>query len=190
MKKVFFSLLLSATTLVASAQNLWKVDKAHAQVKFGITHLGISTVSGAFTDFDASFTYSKSDYTDLSFSFTAKTGSINTGIAQRDDHLRSADFFDAAQNPEITFVTKGVKKLKKDKFQLSGDLTLHGVTKTVKLEVWNRGTITNPMSQKPTTGFQVTGKIKRADFNLGNNFPAPMLSEEVTIIADGEFPKE
>lgn len=190
MKKLFFSLLFSAATLAASAQNVWQVDKAHAQVKFDVTHLGISTVSGAFTDFDASFKYSKADYSDLTFSFTAKTASITTGIGQRDEHLKSPDFFDAAKNPEITFETKGLKKISKDKYQITGDLTLHGVTKSVTLDLWYRGSITNPMSKKPTTGFKVTGLIKRADFNLGANFPAPMISEEVTLTADGEFTKE
>lgn len=190
MKKLILSLLLSASSLVAFSQNVWQVDKAHAQVKFDVTHLGISTVSGAFTDFDASFKYSKSDYSDLTFSFTAKTASITTGIGQRDEHLKSPDFFDAAKNPEITFVTKGLKKISKDKFQISGDLTLHGVTKPVTFDVWYRGVITNPMSKKPTTGFKVTGIIKRADFSLGTNFPAPMISEEVTITADGEFSQE
>lgn len=190
MKRIILSLLFSAGLFVAHAQNVWKVDKAHAQVKFDVTHLGISTVSGAFTDFDASFNYSKSDYSDLTFNFSAKTASITTGIGQRDEHLKSPDFFDAAKNPEISFSTKGLKKISKDKFQLIGDLTLHGVTKPVTLDVWYRGVITNPMSKKPTTGFKVTGSIKRADFNLGTNFPAPMISEEVTITADGEFAQE
>jgi polyisoprenoid-binding protein YceI len=187
MKKIFLIIQLVAVSLGAMAQSVWTNDKAHSQLKFDITHLGVSTVSGAFTDFDATITASKLDFSDASFTLTAKTASINTGIEKRNDHLKSADFFDAANIPELTFKSTGLKSSGKDKYQLTGNLTMHGITKPVTLELWYRGTITNSMNKKPVAGFRATGMIKRADFNLGTKFAAPMLSEEVMIIADGEF---
>ncbi|KAA6439428.1 YceI family protein [Dyadobacter flavalbus] len=187
MKKLVLVFLFLNCSLFVSAQSVWKSDKAHSQLKFDITHLGVSTVSGAFTDFDATITASKPDFSDAIFTLTAKTESINTGVDKRNEHLKSADFFDAAANPEITFKSSTVKSAGKDKFQVTGDLTMHGVTKPVTLELTHRGTVTNPMSKKPVAGFRATGTVKRADFGIGAKFPAPMLSEEVTIIADGEF---
>jgi len=187
MKKITLSALLFVSSFAAFAQTAWKSDKAHSQLKFDITHLGVSTVSGDFTDFDATIQSSKPDFSDAVFALTAKTASINTGVEKRNDHLKSADFFDSAANPELSFKSTGVKKISDGKYQLSGDLTMHGVTKPVMLDLWYRGTISNPMNKKPVAGFRATGTIKRADFSIGTKFPAPMLSEEVTITADGEF---
>lgn len=189
MKKITFLVLILAASISTFAQT-WKSDKAHSQLKFDITHMGLSTVSGSFTDFEGTVTASKADFSDAKFELTAQTTSINTGIGQRDDHLRSADFFDAASNPAITFKSTSLTKVSDGKYKLAGDLTLHGVTKPVTLDLWYRGTAENPMSKKPTAGFRVTGSIKRTDFGIGSKFPAAMLSEEVAIFADGEFVKQ
>jgi len=187
MKKVLFIIQFVALSVGAFAQQVWQNDKAHSQLKFDITHLGVSTISGAFSDFDATVSATKPDFSDAVFELTAKTGSINTGIEKRDDHLKSPDFFDAATNSEIKFKSTSLKSAGKDKYQLTGNLTMHGVTKPVTVELWYRGTITNEMSKKQVAGFRATGTVKRADFNIGPKFAPPMLSEEVKIIADGEF---
>ncbi len=189
MKKITCFVLLLAASLSTFAQT-WKSDKAHSQLKFDITHMGISTVSGVFTDFTATITATKADFSDASFTLTAKTGSINTGVEMRDNHLKSPDFFDAAKNAELSFKSTSLKKTGEGKYQLTGDLTMHGVTKPVTLDLWYRGTIDNPMTKKPVAGFRATGTIKRSDFGIGAKFAPPMLSEEVTITADGEFGKE
>ena len=186
MKQILFSALLAVSSLTGFAQT-WKSDKAHSQLKFDITHLGISTVSGAFTDFDATITSAKPDFSDASFSLTAKTASINTGVEKRNDHLKSPDFFDAAANPELNFKSTSFKKVSESKYQLTGDLTMHGVTKPVSLDLIYRGTVTNPSSKKAVAGFRATGTIKRSDFGIGPKFQVPLLSEEVIITADGEF---
>lgn len=186
MKKLSLLLLLSVFSLGVSAQT-WKNDKNHSQLKFDITHLGVSTVSGAFTDFEATITASKPDFSDAVFALTAKTASINTGVDRRNEHLKSADFFDVATMPELSFKSTGIKSAGKDKYQLTGDLTMHGVTKPVTLELWNRGIFVNPQNKKQVAGFRATGIVKRADFGIGPKFSPPMISEEVTIIADGEF---
>ncbi|WP_138484289.1 YceI family protein [Dyadobacter bucti] len=187
MKKLSLLVFLSVCAFAVSAQKTWKNDKPHSQLKFDITHLGVSTISGAFTEFDATITAAKPDFSDATFNLTAKTASIETHVEKRNDHLKSADFFDAAANPELTFKSTSLKSAGKDKYKLSGDLTMHGVTKPVTLDLTYRGTITNPQSKKPVAGFRAIGTVKRADFGIGPKFPAPMLSEEVTIIADGEF---
>ncbi|OZI07872.1 polyisoprenoid-binding protein [Siphonobacter sp. BAB-5385] len=190
MKKLALSLLFTAFSLASMAQSTWKVDKNHAQLKFDVTHTGISTVSGAFTDFDATVTATKEDFSDATFEFTGQTASINTGVEKRDAHLKSPDFFDAAQYPTLTFKSTSLKKDGADKYKLMGNLTLHGVTKPVTLDLWYRGTITNPNNKKQAAGFRATGTIKRSDFGIGSKFPANMLSEEVMITADGEFGKQ
>ncbi len=190
MKKVLILVQFVVLSLGAFAQSTWQNDKAHSQLKFDITHLGVSTISGSFSDFDATITASKPDFSDAKFELTGKTASIHTGIEKRDDHLKSPDFFDAATNPEIKFKSTGLQSKESDKYILTGDLTMHGVTKPITLELWYRGTIINSMSKKPVAGFRATGVVKRADFNIGPKFAPPMLSEEVVIIADGEFGKK
>lgn len=189
MKKT--SIVLSAVAfLIFSAFTVateWKSDKAHSRLGFTVTHLGISDVTGSFKNFDVTVNSTKADFSDAKFELTADVNSINTDIEMRDNHLKSPDFFDAAKFPTLTFKSKELKNVGKNKYKLTGDLTLHGVTKPVTMDVLYRGTIENPMSKKPTAGFQLTGTIKRSDFGIGGGFPAPMLSDEVIIKADGEF---
>lgn len=187
MKKVF---LIAATCVAFTAFTTlatWTNDDAHSQLGFTVTHLGISDVSGTFNDFDVTVQSSKPDFSDASFELTAKVGSINTRVDARDNHLKSADFFDAEKFPTITFKSTGIKNAGKNKFKLSGNLTMHGVTKPVTMDLVYRGTVENPMSKKKTAGFQLSGTVKRSDFGIGGKFPAPMISDEVRIKADGEF---
>lgn len=189
MKKVF---LLAATALFGTgvfAQSTWKVDKAHSHLTFTVTHLAVSDVDGTFKDFDATITASKPDFSDAKVQFTANTASVNTGVDQRDNHLKSADFFDVAKYPTVTFASTSIKPASSGHYTLKGNLTLNGVTKPVTLDLWYRGTITNPMSKAADAGFQVTGTVKRSDFNFGSKFGSPMLSDEVVFKASGEFGK-
>jgi polyisoprenoid-binding protein YceI len=190
MKKL--TLILAAViTLTAFTTGItkWVNDDPHSQLGFTVTHLGIADVSGTFNDFDVTVVSSKDDFSDAVFELTAQTASIDTRVEARNNHLKSADFFDAAKFPTLTFKSTKIRQTGKDRYQLTGDLTLHGVTKTVSLDLLYKGSVENPMSKKATAGFQVTGTIKRSDFNLGSGFPAPMISDEVRIKADGEFVK-
>lgn len=190
MKKL--TLFLAAViTLTAFTTGItkWVNDDPHSQLGFTVTHLGIADVSGTFNDFDVTVVSSKDDFSDAVFELSAKTASIDTRVEARNNHLKSADFFDAEKFPALTFKSTKIRKTSKDHYQLTGDLTLHGVTKTVTLDLLYKGSVENPMSKKATAGFQVTGTIKRSDFNLGSGFPAPMISDEVRIKADGEFIK-
>ncbi|HEX2532657.1 MAG TPA: YceI family protein [Chitinophagaceae bacterium] len=187
MKKAILLLSAFAALTAFTALAPWKNDDAHSQLTFTVAHLGISDVSGTFNDFDVQVTSSKPDFSDAVFELTAQVASIDTRVEMRDNHLKSADFFDAAKFQTISFKSTGLTKAGKDQYKLAGNLTLHGVTKPVTLDLTYRGTVENPMSKKQTAGFQVSGVIRRSDFNLGSGFPAPMISDEVRIKADGEF---
>ena len=190
MKKIFAVLATALLMQTASfAQTTWKVDKAHSNVKFTITHLAVSDVDGSFKDFDATITTAKPDFSDAKVNFTANTASVNTENERRDGHLKGEDFFDSAKFPTLTFVSTGIKAVGTNKYKLSGNLTLHGVTKPVVFDMLYRGTVTNPMSKQPTAGVKVSGTIKRTDFNFGSKYGSPMLSDEVVITASGEFGK-
>ena len=185
-------LLLIATAFVAltaftTFSGTWTNDDPHSQLGFTVTHLGIADVSGTFNDIDVTVKSTKTDFSDASFELTAKTASIDTRVEQRNNHLKSADFFDVEKYPTLNFTSTSLKKTAENNYQLNGDLTIHGVTKPVSMNLIYKGTVENPMSKKPTAGFQITGTIKRSDFNIGGKFPSAMISDEVSIKADGEF---
>lgn len=189
MKRIAFIFVALLTFSSFVSDSAWKNDKAHSELLFTVTHLGISDVTGSFTDFDATITSSKEDFSDAVFTLSAKTSSVNTRVEMRDNHLKSADFFDAEKFPTLDFKSTKLTPAGKGKFKVSGNLTLRGVTKPVSLELTYRGTVENPMSKKPTAGFQATGVIKRSEFGFGSKFPAPMISDEVRLVANGEFQK-
>lgn len=188
MKKILVILVafLSLTAFTV-AVSTWQNDDAHSQLGFTVTHLGIADVSGTFNDFDVTIQSSKPDFSDAIVELTARTASIDTRVEARDNHLRSADFFDVAKYPEMHFKSTSIKQAGRNNYKLTGDLSLHGIKKQVTMDFRYKGTVENPMSKKQTAGFQVTGVIYRSDFNLGSGFPPPMISNEVLIKADGEF---
>lgn len=187
MKKVFFIAAAFVAFTAFTTLATWTNDDPHSQLGFTVTHLGVSDVSGTFNDFDVTVQSSKPDFSDASFELTAKVASIDTRVDARDNHLKSADFFDAEKYPVISFKSTSLKKAGKNKYKLAGNLTMHGITKPVTMDLAYRGTVENPMSKKKTAGFQLTGTVKRSDFGVGGKFPAPMISDEVRIKADGEF---
>lgn len=188
MKKLFLiATAFVALTAFTTFSGTWTNDDPHSQLGFTVTHLGIADVSGTFNDIDVTVKSAKPDFSDASFELTAKTASIDTRVEQRNNHLKSADFFDVEKYPSLTFKSTSLKKTSENKYQLNGDLTIHGVTKPVTMSLFYKGTVENPMSKKPTAGFQITGTIKRSDFNIGSKFPSAMISDEVSIKADGEF---
>lgn len=188
MKRMMFLLLMVAVSATSFAQQSWKSDPMHSRLGFKVTHLGISDIIGAFDKFEAAVTYSKPDMSDAVITLNADVSSINTAVEMRDNHLKSADFFDAVKYPKLTFKSTSIRSAGANKFKVTGDLTLHGVTKPVTMDMLFRGTGKNPAANNAeVAGVQVTGMIKRSDFGVGTKFPAPMISDEVWIQADGEF---
>ena len=188
MKKTNLVMLALLVAGSVSAQT-WNLDKAHAKLGFGVTHLLVSEVEGTFKSFDATINASKEDFSDAVIELSADVASINTENDQRDNHLKSPDFFDASKFEKLTFKSTSLKKVEGKKYILAGNLTLHGVTKPVELEVVLNGTAVHPYSKKTIAGFKVTGKIKRADFGIGEKTPGAIVSDEVNIHANAEFTK-
>ena len=168
----------------------WNVDNMHATLGFSVTHMGINDIQGQFKKFSSKITASKADLTDAVVEMTAEVSSISTDVEPRDKHLKSADFFDAEKFPTISFKSSSFTKVGDKKYKVKGPLTMHGVTKDVELEATLNGVTANPMSKKPTSGWKVTGKIKRNDFGIGASMPEAMLSNEVTLNANAEFVQE
>ena len=191
MKKLFVLLVAGSAALFAfkSAPATWNADKSHSKLGFVVTHLMITDVEGSFKNFESTITASKDDFSDAVVTLSADVNSVNTEDANRDGHLKTADFFDAEKFPKLTFKSTAVKKLAGNKFKVTGDLTLHGVTKSVTLDAALRGVTVNPQSKKTLAGFKVTGTIKRSDFALGSKYPNAMLSDEITLNANTEFVK-
>lgn len=193
MKKISLILALIAVFLTfnLNAQTVWKQDPNHSKLGFVVTHLSIADVTGYFTTFDVTVTSSQADFSDAIIEMTADINTINTGIEARDKHLKSADFFDAATYPTMTFKSTSIEKTGDNQFKLKGNLTMHGITKEITVDLIHRGTIQNPMANNAdVAGLQILGTLKRSDFNIGSTFPDFAISDEVRIKADGEFSKK
>lgn len=190
MKKTILSICVMLLAFGVSAQQSWSNDPMHSRLGFVVKHLTISEISGQFSDFSVKVKTSKPDYSDMKVSLSAKTSSISTGVEMRDNHLKTADFFDVQTYPEMTFESVSLKKITDKKFNLTGNLTIHGVTKPVTLTVVYYGTVVNPMNKKETFGFHITASIKRSDFGIGPKFPEQVVSDVVRIVADAEFSKD
>jgi polyisoprenoid-binding protein YceI len=189
MKKTIVLFAIALLSTAAFAQTTWKNDPMHSKLGFTITHLMVSDVDGIFKDFNCTIMASKSDFSDAKFQLTVNTASVNTDIDYRDKDLRGPNYFDVEKYPTITFTSTGISKASANHYKLNGNLTLKGVTKPVTMDLWYRGTINNPMSKKEDAGFKLTGVIKRTDFNFASQAGTTMLSDEITIIANGEFAK-
>lgn len=154
-----------ATPAVAQAST-WTLDKAHSEVGFSVKHLMVSNVRGRFTKFDGKIELNEKDVTKSVVNVDIDVGSIDTGNEKRDNHLRSADFFNAAKFPTMSFKSTKVEKAGANKLKVRGNLTLHGVTKPVVLEVEGpTGEITDPWGNKKR-GASASTTISRKDFGL------------------------
>ena len=182
MKKLFLA-VLGACTLIAHAAE-YDIDLAHSSATFKIKHLGISTVTGRFGKFSGTVDVDPAKLTSLKTSATIEIASVNTDNEKRDTHLKTTDFFDAAKFPQMTFVSKEVKETGKNKLSISGDLTLHGVTKPVVLDTEFGGELKDPWG-KEHVAFTATTTINRLDFGVGSDEKFPlggsMLGTEVRI---------
>jgi polyisoprenoid-binding protein YceI len=163
---------IAAIALVAAALPLfadtYTVDKEHSEAMFQIRHL-VSHVSGKFEDFDGTVNLDPKNPSATTVTFHLKAASINTGVAERDEHLRSADFFDAAKYPEISFTSTSVKPSgKKDVYSVTGNLTMRGVTKQVTLPVAFMGFIKDPWGNEKA-GFTLQTTLNRKDYGINWN---------------------
>jgi len=188
MKLRAFGLLLavSFTTAVWAQGSEWKIDPAHTTTGFTVRHMGISNVHGRFTKVEGAATIDDSDITKSSVSATMYVDSIDTGVQSRDNDLKSQNYFDAQQFPTITFKSKNVSKSGDNKLKVVGDLTIHGVTKEVTLDVDGPSA---PISQRQNKrrGLSATTSVNRKDFGVGAKTPSAMIGEDIKIDLDVEL---
>ena len=162
----------------------YKIDPAHSTIGFAVRHYEINWVDGRFKEFEGTIRYDDKDVTKSSVEFTAKVESIDTGVAARDKHLRTADFFEVEKYPTLTFKSTRVERKGKDAYVLHGDLTLKGVTKPVRLPFRLTGAIKDPRGNT-RVGVEAQTKLNRRDFGI--NFGGPLeagglqIGDEVNI---------
>ena len=189
MKKLNVLAALLFVAGMASAQTTWNLDKSHTNIQFNVTHMVVSEVNGAFTDFDATIVSKSDDFNGAEVTFTAKTASVNTGNENRDKHLKSDDFFNAEQFPEIKF--KGTIVKTGGKYQLKGDFTMRDVTKPVVFDISYGGQIDTGRGVK--AGFKFTGKVNRLEYGLkwSNKLASGELAvaDEVEVVVKVELNK-
>ncbi|MBS1593724.1 MAG: YceI family protein [Bacteroidetes bacterium] len=171
----------------------WTIDPTHSEVLFKVKHLVISNVTGSFNVFEGAAETGADDFSDAKITFSANVDSIDTNQAQRDAHLKSADFFDVANFPKLEFTSTSFSKKGDREYILKGDLTLHGVTKPVELAVEYGGTAKDPYGQTKA-GFEVTGKLNRSEYGLTWNAATEaggvVVSDEVKLLATVQVIKQ
>lgn len=148
-----------------STQKKWTIDNVHSEIQFRARHMVVSNVTGKFDRFESTV-YTNGDAIEgADISFSAETASVNTGQEQRDNHLRSDDFFNAEKFPQLTFRSRSFEKKSDETYTLTGDLTIRNVTKPISLEVEYGGVVKDPFGNQ-RSGFTVNGKVSRKEFGL------------------------
>ena len=169
----------------------WKIDSAHSEITFKVRHLMISNVSGSFTQFSGSIEFDEKNATQAHISAEIDPASINTREGNRDGHLKSPDFFDVASYPTITFNSTHIETTDAKHGKVTGDLTMHGVTKSVTLDVEFMGLGVNPMSRATSAAFTALTKINRKDWGLNWNVALEaggwLVGDEITLNLEVEL---
>jgi len=166
------------------------IDPTHSRVQFKVKHLMISNILGSFKEFEGKATMAENDLSTTVVSFSINTASIDTEVADRDTHLKSADFFDVENYPKIEFEGKGMTQKDEDTYELKGNLTIKGIVKPVTLSVEYGGLMNDPWGNKKA-GFSVSGEINRKDWGMVWNAALEtggvLVGEKIKILCDVEF---
>ena len=190
MKKLSLTASIIFFSTALFAQTKWNVDNVHSSVKFTVTHLVISEVEGSFKKFNGSISSPGADFTNAAVDFAVDINSISTDNDTRDNHLKSDDFFNAAQYPSMTFKSTSFKKVADNKYKLAGNLTIRNITKPVTFDVSYGGTVKDPYGNIKA-GFKATMVINRFDYNLKwNNLTeagGAVVGKDITINLRLEF---
>ncbi|MFZ5930187.1 MAG: YceI family protein [Pseudomonadota bacterium] len=182
---------MAALALPANAADKFLLDPTHASVLFGVSHLGFSKTFGRFNKVEGAFTLDADAPEKSSVVVTMDAASLDTNHEKRDEHLRGKDFFDVAQFPVLTYKSTSVKLTGEKTAIVTGDLTMHGVTKSVPLDVTLVNVGPNPMDPTKTkivAGFSARGTLKRSEFGMG--YAAPLLGDDVEIIIEVDAIKQ
>lgn len=183
------AILALAAPLALAQTSTWVPDKAHSEVDFSVLHLGLSNVRGHFGNIGGNIVLNESDITKSKLTVTIDVTTVDTGVTQRDADLKSAHFFDVAQYPTATFVSTGVAKAGND-LTVSGNLTLHGVTKQVVLAVDGPTGPLPGMDKKPHSGYSATTTLSRKAFGIATGFPTAVVGDEVKLTIDLDVAKQ
>jgi len=191
--RLMIAVVILALPALAGAST-WKIDADHSNIQFKVRHLMVSNVKGVFGKVQGTVDIDDQNVTKSKVAVTIDTQSINTGVAKRDEHLKSADFFDVATFPTMTFVSTKVAKNGKDKLKVTGNLTLHGVTRSVLLDVEGPSADSKDPWGNTRRGASATTKINRKDFGLAWNKALEtggvVVGDEVTITLEVEMIKD
>ncbi len=189
MKKVLILLAITFLNVNVFAQANWKVDPYHSSLNFNISHSGISIVNGKFMEYTGNLTTNGEALEEANVDFTVKVTSINTNVENRDNHLRSADFFEVEKYPEMTFKsTKILATGKPEQYLLYGDLTIKDVTKPVIFDVYYGGTAKSDQGEK--LGLKAKTTINRFDYNINYDPTAAGIGKDVNIVVHLQFAKQ
>jgi polyisoprenoid-binding protein YceI len=182
--------LAMATPMMALAQtSTWVPDKAHSEVDFGILHMSLAKVRGRFGNIGGQIVWNDSDITKSTVNVTIDVNTVDTGVSTRDTDLKSAGIFDVAQFPTATFVSTSVAKTGSG-LTVNGNLTLHGLTKPVVLQVEGPTGPVPGMDHKPHAGFSASTTISRTAFDIGTKYPAAVLGDDVQLTIDLDVVKQ
>jgi polyisoprenoid-binding protein YceI len=181
---LFSAALLLAAPAFAKTET-YALDSTHAHVQYAVDHLGFSTSRGAFRDVSGTLVLDTDKPETARLNVTIPVASFDSFNAKRDEHIKSADFLDAAKFPEMKFVSTKVERTGEKTAKVTGDLTLHGVTRPVVLDVTLHQVGTHPMMKKDWAGFSATGTVKRSEFGIPQGIP--FVSDAVQITLDAEF---
>jgi polyisoprenoid-binding protein YceI len=176
---------LTAASASAQANNNWTIDKNHAGITFSIKHMGVSTVRGNISGVTGDVVWDGKNPATASVNATIDATTLSTNNEARDKHLKSPDFFNVEKFPTITFKSTSIQRVH-GKLQVTGDLTLTGITKPVTLDVEGPTAPQKGMQGGQVIGLSATGVIHRSDFNFGSKFAPPMLGDDVQITIDLE----
>lgn len=191
MKKILSLLsawMLVATLAAPSQAKEFEVDAAHSSVGFSVTHLGLSEVEGRFNDFEGTIDWDKDNPANSSIEWTVQVDSVDTGNEKRDNHLKDGDFFDAAKYKTMTFKSTKIEKLGRDKYSVTGDLTMHGVTKSITISAFIKGPV--EVFGGESLGFKTqTFKLNRIDYGVGAGWKGgsdKVVGHDVFVTIKGE----
>ncbi|GMU86666.1 MAG: polyisoprenoid-binding protein [Ignavibacteriales bacterium] len=175
------------------AKSVWAVDPTHSEIGFKVKHMMFTNVSGKFNSFEAAIENDDDKFETSKISFNADTTSIDTANADRDAHLRSADFFEVEKFPKLSFVSTEIKKVDDNQYKVSGDFTIRDVTKNITLDAEYSGLMKDPWGNTKA-GFSLSGKISRKDFGLLWNAALEtggvLVSDEVKLLSEVQLIKK
>lgn len=170
---------LTAALVSPALAETYRIDPGHTQVRFGYSHFGFSNIEGILSGIEGELVHDPETPEKSAVSVRIPLSSLHTGTAKLDEHLKAADFFEIAKYPVATFTSRSVEPKGEGRLAVTGDLSLHGVTKPVTLDVTLNKLGPHPMSGKPTIGFDATAQIRRSEYGIEKY--APNVSDEVTL---------